>query len=179
MKEIATAGLTLVSTLILAAAFPLAALADHPHGGHHSPSGHSSGYRGGASHYYGGPHGDIRHFRGHDFGLWRGGHWNHGWHNGRSGWWWVAGGIWYFYPVPVYPYPDPYIPPIVVEDSPPPTVEVQQPPAEAPPPAGASAEPPTPQDWYYCESAKGYYPYVPSCPSGWKTVPASPSGAPQ
>jgi hypothetical protein len=28
--------------------------------------------------------------------------------------------------------------------------------------------------WYYCDPAKGYYPYVPECPAGWRTVPASP-----
>ncbi len=28
--------------------------------------------------------------------------------------------------------------------------------------------------WYYCESPKGYYPYVQSCPSGWQKVPATP-----
>jgi len=26
--------------------------------------------------------------------------------------------------------------------------------------------------WYYCAAAKGYYPYVTSCPSGWEAVPA-------
>lgn len=106
-------------------------------------------------------HGDIRRFEAHDVHHWRSGHWHHGRHDGRLGWWWVVAGVWYFYPEPVYPYPDPYTPPVVViEQSPP--VAVQ----------------PT-QYWYYCEAAGGYYPYVPSCPGGWKAVPATPPGAPQ
>lgn len=41
---------------------------------------------------------------------WRAGHWRHGNHDGRHGWWWVVGGIWYFYPTPIYPYPEPKAP---------------------------------------------------------------------
>jgi len=40
---------------------------------------------------------------------WRGGHWFHGPHEGRLGWWWIAGNAWYYYPAPVYPYPA-YVP---------------------------------------------------------------------
>ena len=64
-------------------------------------------------------------------------------------------GEWYFYPAPIYPYPDPYVPPGA---------------AVAAPPA------PTPlQYWYYCPSAQAYYPYVSACPEGWTPVvpPAS------
>ena len=115
-------------------------------------------------------HGDIRHFDSYDRGLWRSGYWHHGRHGDQLGWWWVVAGAWYFYPQPVYPYPDPYQPPVVV---------VQQPPAvvQPPPPAQPVAQPAA-QYWYYCEAAKGYYPYVPSCPGGWKTVPAVPPGVP-
>ena len=35
---------------------------------------------------------------------------------------------------------------------------------------------PAQQFWYYCDAARGYYPYVSSCPGGWKTVPATPPG---
>ena len=112
--------------------------------------------------------GDIRHGHRQDVRVWRGGHWVHGHHHQRFGWWWVAGGLWYLYPAPVYsypapvyPYPDPYIPPVVVV------------PPQAPAPAPALG-PPT-QYWYYCEPAKGYYPYVPSCPGGWRAVPAIPT----
>lgn len=106
--------------------------------------------------------GDIHHFDDHDIHVWRGGYWHHGHHDGRYGWWWIVGGIWYFYTDPVYPYPDPYRPPVVVV----------QPQPSAPPPAAAPAT----QVWYYCPSAKGYYPYVSVCPGGWKAVPATPPG---
>lgn len=82
--------------------------------------------------------------RGFDAERWHGGRWFHGEHVGRLGWWWVAGDSWYFYPAPVYPYPDPYIPPAVVAPS-----------------AGYS---------YYCTSANAYYPYVTACPEGWKPI---------
>ncbi len=117
-------------------------------------------------------HGDIVRFEAHDWARWHSGGWRHSWHDGRLGWWWVAGGMWYFYPQPVYPYPDPYIPPTVVIEQPAPVV------IQAPAPAPV-VRAPAAQFWYYCEAPKGYYPYVASCPSGWKTVPATPSGAPK
>jgi len=94
---------------------------------------------------------DIHHFRDHDFDAWRGGRWFHVDHEGRLGWWWVVGGQWYFYPAPVYPYPDPYVPPVMVQ---------------AAPPAAPGAT------WYYCDAAGGYYPYVAQCPTPWRAVPA-------
>jgi hypothetical protein len=87
---------------------------------------------------------DIRRFHDHDFDVWRGGHWIHGRHDGRRGWWWIVGPSWYFYPAPIYPYPDPLVP------------------AYAAP--GASA-------WYFCPPAQAYYPYVPTCPVPWQAVP--------
>lgn len=101
-------------------------------------------------------HGEIRRFHEHDLALWRGGHWVHGRHGARGGWWWVVGGLWYFYPTPVYPYPDPYQPPVVT---------IQPMPA-------------APQSWYYCADPAGYYPYVAQCRVGWQAVPASPAPAP-
>ena len=103
--------------------------------------------------------GDIHRFGDHDWHVWRGGRWVHGRHDGRLGYWWVVGSVWYFYPAPVYPYPNPYEPPPAV---------IVTPPAATPPP------PPPAQYWYYCEAAKGYYPYVPTCPGGWQAVPAKP-----
>ena len=79
------------------------------------------------------------------------GHWVHGWHDGRFGWWWAGPDYWYWYPAPVY-YDYPPSPDYVA-------------------PAGPAPQP----TWYYCDSAKGYYPYVRSCASGWRAVPASPS----
>lgn len=102
--------------------------------------------------------GHIDHFHEHDIVVWRGGHWFHGWHGNRLGWWWIVGPGWYWYPAPIYPYPNPYVPPAVV----------QAPPA---PPAQPQALPPT---WYYCDRPRGYYPYVPECSSGWRAVPATP-----
>ena len=106
-------------------------------------------------------HGDIHHFHEHDWGVWRGGHWFHGPHGGRMGWWWIAGGTYYFYPAPVYPYPSPWEPP---------SVDLVTPPADVPPPAT--------QYWYFCRQSNQYYPYTPTCPGGWEQVPAQPSAAP-
>ena len=99
--------------------------------------------------------GDIRRFQELDWRVWRDGRWVHERHDGRLGWWWVIGGLWYFYPAPVYPYPNPYEPP----------------PLEL-------APPPPAQFWYYCEALKNYYPYVRTCPGGWQQVPATPPEAP-
>ena len=108
---------------------------------------------------------DIWRFEHRDAVIWRSGYWHNGYHHGRLGWWWVAGGIWYYYPSPVYPYPNPYVPPVVVvHDGPPP-----------PPPAPGPA--PT-QFWYYCEKPAGYYPYVPTCPTPWREVAPQAAGQP-
>jgi hypothetical protein len=103
--------------------------------------------------------GDISRFHEHDWHTWRAGRWVHSRHDGRLGWWWVAGGLWYFYPAPVYPYPNPWEPPPVVV----------APPVETAPPT---------QYWYYCEASRAYYPYVATCPGGWKQVPATPPPTP-
>jgi hypothetical protein len=91
----------------------------------------------------------------------------HSWHGGRGGVFIGVGpGYWwgppypYWYPPPYYVYP----PPVVVEEPP---VYVQPP---APPPASSAP----PADWYYCSSAKGYYPNVQTCPEAWVKVPARP-----
>jgi len=108
---------------------------------------------------YPGWHGNIARFHEHDVGLWRSGHWVHGDHGGRFGWWWVVDGVWYWYPTPIYPYPDPYTPPMVI----------QTPPLQAASPQAQASS------WYYCAQPEGYYPYVAECPSGWQTMPATPS----
>jgi len=136
------------------AALAQAQTGDHPGGGRapaaHPPAGHAPrgkppgdpGWRG-----------DIRHFADHDWHVWRGGHWVHGPHGGRPGWWWVIGSSWYFYPTPIYPYPNPY------EPAPPWTLAL---PVPSVPPA---------QFWYFCDESQRYYPYVETCPGGWKQVP--------
>lgn len=86
---------------------------------------------------------------------WHGGRWHHGHHDGRLGWWWVVGTMWYFYDYPVWPYWYERERVIVVEQ-------------EAPP-----AGPPPPAYWYWCDSPKGYYPYVAQCAVEWKPVLAA------
>lgn len=91
--------------------------------------------------------------------VWAGGYWHHGWYGPRFGWWWVVGPSWYYYPAPVYPYPNPYVPPVVINTTP-----------AQPGPAPA-------QYWYYCAASKAYYPYVAECPGGWQPVPVTPPAA--
>jgi len=91
-------------------------------------------------------HGDIHAFRARDLSYWHSGHWIHGPHLGRNGWWWVLGPNWYSYAAPIYPYPNPYLPPVVA-------------------PVAANYA-------YYCHRPNGYYPYVPVCYGHWHAVPA-------
>jgi hypothetical protein len=143
-----------LATIAAAAALP--AQAQH----------HSGGGWGGDHHGGGSPHG------GHS-----GGEWHHGYHNGHNGWWWGwgAGAIWYpepfwpYYPYPyAYPYPYPYPSPYAA------------PGAAMGAPGGEGQQPmaPPPQYWYRCDSPRGFYPYVTSCPGGWQEVPAMPPDAP-
>lgn len=122
--------------------------------------------------------GNIHEFHVHDYNHWRGGYWYNGPHDGRLGWWWIVGGMWYFYPRPIYPYPDPYTPPVVIveQSQPQPSIQIPAPPAPPAPPVQAQpqAAPQQAQFWYYCESSKTYYPYAPSCKEEWKKVPAMP-----
>jgi hypothetical protein len=106
-------------------------------------------------------------------------HYGHGGWHGGGGYapWWIIPPLVLLATLPAYDRYPVYDPPIVVQQ-PPPTVVVQQPPAApAMPPAQVMASPPV--QYYYCESAKGYYPYVPSCPSGWTQVPATPADMPR
>ena len=131
-----------IALLFAACTFAPAARAQHGHDrGHGHDHGHA--HRGQGHHW----HGNAPHFYGPG---WRGGHWAHGDHGDRLGWWWVVGPSWYYYPAPVYPYPAP--PQVLV-----------------PGPLPASA-----QYWYYCEPLRGYYPNVSACPTLWKAVPSTP-----
>jgi hypothetical protein len=82
-------------------------------------------------------------------------------------WWhgphvWVGGPYWYPYPYAAPPVVIQPAPRVVVQPSAPQTyVEPGTAPAES--------------SWYYCESAKGYYPYVKECPGGWQRVAPRPS----
>jgi hypothetical protein len=84
---------------------------------------------------------------------------------------WVGPGYY-----PAYPYYAPapyyYAPPIVVVPSQP-QQYIERPQAGA---QGAQGDQPgaNGDTWYYCEKAKAYYPYVKTCPAGWREVPAQP-----
>jgi hypothetical protein len=166
MKRLEIAAVTL-ATALAATALALPARANEHRGGgwhqedHRASGGHPEGRFYGPERFYEGGHwhGGIEGFHEHDYHVWRGGHWAHDFHDGRYGWWWITGGLWYSYPAPIYPYPDPYLPPVVVA---------------SPEAAPAPAVPPVAQYWYYCDPAGGYYPYVPVCPSRWRVVPAAP-----
>lgn len=100
----------------------------------------------------------------------------HGWHGGG----WHGGGghfrgrvgvviggplYWPSYSYPSYPYypyyPGPYYsPPVVV--TPAPQTYIEQ---------GSDA---ADQYWYFCSNPQGYYPYVQTCPSGWRQVTPQP-----
>lgn len=74
----------------------------------------------------------------------------------------------YSYPYPYYyPYYYPYQPPYYY-------YRYYTPPDVAGQPPTAAAEP-APSYWYFCQSANAYYPYVSSCPGGWRAVPVTPS----
>jgi len=102
----------------------------------------------------------ARSFGGHPYHgrlAWEGGRWRHEMHNGRLGWWWDVGGVWYFYPQqmdgpPAYvsdvevmddayaDVPDgPDGPPPVGAAYPPPPVAYAPPPPPPPPDPAASA----------------------------------------
>ena len=126
--------------------------------------GHGGGGHGGGGH--GGGHGGSG---GRGGGGWHGGG-GRGWGGDGLGWWGLGLGLglgWeaaapaypYYYPYPAYDYPQAgYAPPVNA----PITVD----------PGG----PDTSQSWYYCESARDYYPRVTQCQEGWRTVPVVPPG---
>ncbi|MHC1481207.1 hypothetical protein ACYJW8_13225 [Frateuria aurantia] len=108
----------------------------------------------------GGPGGGIHHFQGRDFrhfspadqAMWRGGGWHHEFRNGRWGWWWLVGGMWYWYDQPVYPYPM-AISSVMYADG---------------GMVGGAYGPPQ-QVRYYCPNI-GYYPEIPNCPVPFQQV---------
>jgi len=130
------------------------------------------------------PHGwrPAAHFEWHHsypvaFSRWHSGYWNHGWHEGRHGWWWVTGGAWHFYAAPIYPYPSEPPPTYIVQV--PVATPVPPPPPPAPPPAPLAVIPhlPTATDrtLYFCASANVYFPYVINCPEPWDLQQGQPA----
>jgi hypothetical protein len=80
--------------------------------------------------------------------AWEGGRWRHEVHNGRDGWWWDVGGVWYYYPAPVEGPPafvsEYYADDVVYADVPPPAAYAPPPVAYAPPPPPPPPPPPDP-----------------------------------
>lgn len=72
-------------------------------------------------------------------------------------------GPWYYPPAYYYP---PYAPIVVEQPAPPIYIEQPVPAETSQPQAGY---------WHFCESAKGYYPYVRECPEGWLKVSPRPA----
>lgn len=104
---------------------------------------------------------DRGHWRGHGhgrIGIYFGPYWGPGYY-----------GAPYYYP-PAYPV---YSPPVVIERTGP-TVYVEQQPVLSEPIESA----PQPGYWYYCQSAKGYYPHIQECPEGWQKIAPQPSARP-
>jgi hypothetical protein len=135
-------------------------------GGVHGAVWHGGVFHGAPAAWHGGGYGGGWHGGGYG-GGWHGGgggHWVHGWHGGTYGWWWFGGGVWWpyyawgypYYPYGAYPGPN-YYPP------------------DPPSPSYGNLPPQQPQVWYYCDASGGYYPNVPSCPGGWRPVPATPA----
>jgi hypothetical protein len=84
--------------------------------------------------------------------AWRDGHWRHTTRNGRVGWWWDVGGVWYFYPDPIDGPPD-YVSDVAVTDE---TVLPSRPPQPTKSP---------PQTFYYSPGSLtgAGYPTVEEC----------------
>jgi hypothetical protein len=147
-NRLSFAAMLLAGSALLGSA-PAFAQSPPPHSGHGAP-------RGGSSSHFTFAHRDFGHFSPAERQNWTGGRWNRSWHNGRFGWWWLAGGAWYFYDVPVYPYPG-YVSDYYADDD------------------SGPANPGGPA-WYYCQNPPGYYPYVQTCAVPWQPVPAGGPG---
>ncbi|HEY7986936.1 MAG TPA: hypothetical protein VIE17_08440 [Methylophilaceae bacterium] len=97
----------------------------------------------------------------------------------------IGGAILYDVTRPHYYYPPPqtvYVQPQTVYVQPQPYYVQPAPTYSYAPPAPVYQQAPAaaaPQSWYYCDSARGYYPYVKVCPGGWEQVPAMPPAAMQ
>ena len=175
----------------------LPAWADHGGGGGHGGGGHMGGgggrgfgggqyhgFAGNNGHYWGGGYGGYGGYRGGWGGGWGGRPWYRGdWGWGGWGWggWgfgmglgtaWALSDPWLYNP---YPWGAGYYGYGAAS----PTVVVNQAPVspQGTTYLGSTQQAGPPQSWFYCESAKGYYPYVPQCPEPWRAVPATPPGA--
>ena len=107
----------------------------------------------------------------------RHGHHHHGHHHGArfSFGFWGGPGFWGpGYWGPGFGYWGP--PAVVYAPAPEPRVWVESDQAVATPPVSSvPSDPNAPQWWYWCGSARGYYPYVSSCTEGWQRVAPQPT----
>jgi hypothetical protein len=90
----------------------------------------------------------ARNFGGHPYHgrvAWEGGRWRHEMHNGRFGWWWDVGGVWYFYPQQM-DGPPAYVSDVEVMDDVAGADDDDGPGPGYPPPAAAYAPPPSAPD---------------------------------
>jgi hypothetical protein len=85
-----------------------------------------------------------------------------GFHFGAPHFWGPYWSPWWYHPAPYYYHPAPVYVPAQ------PTTYIEQGSAPAADSGGW---------WYYCDTARGYYPYVKECPSGWQRVPPAPPPA--
>jgi|SRR5215467_6481884 len=98
---------------------------------------------------------------------------------GPAFWWgWGPYPYWY-YPPPYYVYPNYVYPTPVVMQEPPAYIQQSGPAAPAAPsplaaPPAPPAQPAPESYWYYCPSARSYYPMVQTCPEPWVKVPPRP-----
>jgi hypothetical protein len=92
------------------------------------------------------PPGPVARLPSADLATWRSGYWWRGWRGGRVGWWWCAGGYWYWFASPIYPYP-----------------------ATVPAAVVGGGYPSPRAVWWYCDKPAGYYPYVRGC-WRWRAV---------
>jgi hypothetical protein len=84
------------------------------------------------------------------------------------GWWGPPYPYWWYSP-PYYVYTPP---PVIIRQQP--TVYIEQEPAPTSPPPPPTATQAPQGFWYYCASAKGYYPTVPTCQEDWIKVSPRP-----
>jgi hypothetical protein len=83
--------------------------------------------------------------------------------------WYGPHPYWWYRPRPYYAYPHyVYPPPVVVQEPP---VYIQAPPPATAPPPQQPQQSQAEGYWYYCSSAKAYYPTVASCSEPWIKVP--------
>jgi len=144
--------MVVLTAIILSFAFLGSPSISEAQGGFRGHGG-SVGQRGG---YYGGHGGWGGHYGGH--------------YRGHGGWGYYPGyyphwgfGFYWGFPIVGWPYGVyggwpyvgwPYYPPQATEAA----------------PGYREPEQQQPYYWYYCQDPQGYYPYVKSCPGGWKQV---------